>query len=114
MTDSLITANKKERKSHTPKDSVGLINQGIPRLDKAYQILDKVTITTTTNFQCLASDGVTLYSGDFVENICTCPDNSIRGQICKHIRAAKIKNEKFQEQFLERGLIDTSLLEQEK
>ncbi len=90
MTNELITNKPTPKKSHMPRDPMSKINGGIPRLDKAYQILDKVTLTTGTKAQVVASDGITLYNVDFEENTCTCLDNTIRGETCKHIRASKI------------------------
>ncbi len=90
MSNELITNVAKQRKNHLSKDSMNKINQGIPRLEKAFNVQVSVE---GTKFQALSSDGVKVYNGDFVENICECADFLFRGSICKHIRAAKLLNE---------------------
>lgn len=70
-----------------------MINQNIPRFERAFQLQDGVTKTTNTVFSVASqSDPRKLYYVNLLEHSCTCPDFTFRGVECKHIRAAQIKD----------------------
>lgn len=110
---SMISSDPKAKKNHQSKDCLSKINQGIPRLDKAYQILDKIVLTSDTTATCPSSkDPMILYHINFSDNTCECPDNQIRQSICKHIRGAKIKDAMRKTEMVEcRDLVQKELLE---
>lgn len=94
MTTAPFSAKQNQKKSHQPKGPMAATDAGLPRIVKAASMTDGVTFTTDTTASVLSSDGVTLYwvtlSPDG-KHVCNCPDNSIRGNVCKHIRATLMK-----------------------
>ena len=72
------------------------INQAFPRLEKAYEILDKITITSES--KSMYVDDKKIYHIDYVEEICECPDHVYRQLKCKHVWASQIKLKKVVEQ----------------
>lgn len=70
---------------------MGGVKRQESRISKAYNILDHVTVTTPTTGIVKSSDGLKDYhvvlSPLDGKHTCECPDNTIRGNICKHIIA---------------------------
>lgn len=69
---------------------MGATNRQGERIKKGYTMTTSVTFTTPNTGVCLSSDGKKTYA--FVlPDFCECPDNQIRGNICKHLIAARAK-----------------------
>jgi hypothetical protein len=70
-----------------------MINQNIPRFEKAFAISVNVVPTTQTTRAIPSSkDPRTIYYVNLLEKSCTCPDYQFRGVECKHIKACYIKD----------------------
>lgn len=68
------------------------VNQAIPRLEKAFELLQKEKIDLLAYpFYSITSDGK-LRVVNPVAEICTCEDNFFRKTKCKHIYAIRIYN----------------------
>lgn len=102
-----------QRKSHQPKDGLGIAPTAEARVSKASTITD-ITFTTPTTGVVKSSDGRREYHFS-LPDFCECPDCQIRGNICKHLIAARQRATEQQakepEMPTENGLIQTELLE---
>lgn len=92
--NELITHHS-TRKKHTTKDSMHMVNEGIPRLGKALDLLSNVTFTTeNTGMVQSQNDPSKQYSfvlSDDGRHTCSCPDYQFRQMVCKHLRSAILK-----------------------
>lgn len=70
-----------------------MINQNIPRFEKAFEIAPTVTVTTPVTRAIPSSrDPRKLYYVNMLEKTCTCPDYLYRQVECKHIKACYVKD----------------------
>lgn len=113
--NSPIFAESKKKVSHQPKDPMAQVTTQAKRIIKGYDMTTNVKFTTPNTGTVLSSDGTKEYHF-ILPDTCECPDNQIRQRICKHLIAAKAKqNEpKIPELPLENNLIDKSRLEETK
>lgn len=95
MMKTPIQRESKKKESHIDKSSMGATERQQSRISKAYNILDHVNFTTPTTAEVLSSDGKTTYwvtlSPLDNKHVCTCPDHTIRLNVCKHIIATITK-----------------------
>lgn len=68
------------------------INQNIPRLEKAFELVkaDKVCIKHESVAIVQSMDGTKKYRVDYVREVCECEDSHFRHMRCKHITASQI------------------------
>ena len=69
------------------------INQAIPRIEKALEIIDGITVLSDSHATYTDSDKK-IYHINYKDEICECPDHVYRQVKCKHIWATQLKLKK--------------------
>ena len=105
--DSTITHIEK-RQSHQPKDCLNQVYKADARVTKSATITS-ITFTTSTTGIVKSADGKREYHFT-LPDFCECPDNQVRGNICKHLIAVKKRASGDIEIPLESGLIQKESL----
>ncbi len=70
-----------------------MINQAIPRIEKALEIIDDIILLEYPK-AVYNDDDKKIYHVDYVEETCECPDHEYRQVKCKHIWATQLKLKK--------------------
>ena len=63
------------------------INTAIPRLEKAFQMIEDVVMISATEALVKSQSSEKKYRVNISKKTCECPDHKFRGLECKHIRA---------------------------
>jgi len=74
---------------------MNLINETIPRLEKAYKLIEENKVVLLEYGRAVVHGSEEKpYDVNFTRETCTCYDNSISQNKCKHIWAAQLLQEK--------------------
>lgn len=73
------------------------INQAIPRLEKAFQMMDNVQIIDSKRALVKSQNSSQIYEVSMEHSTCTCPDYVYRGLKCKHQRVVSLYQQKIAE-----------------